>query len=278
MDITYEDASRMMEEHAKELGYITERLSPVDFTAGGVHFRKTNIRDLKMIESCRDKLTTKKLVSRGGLRVPKTYNLKNIKFPAVVKPRRGTFGRGVRIVSNMYELTSFLNKNSFVEEFIEGIVYRVAVADGKAISILRQIRPNVVGDGKLSIKQLIEKKNLGRGETPADAPLTVFYKLDLNRVPSKGEVVYLHYLATRRLGGDVDEMVDIMDETFKEFSVSCVSCIPGCNFAGVDVIHDGKNTTLLEINNHQQLTAHYYPQGKTPPVEIHKFIVEAYLR
>lgn len=276
--MTYGDVSKLMEEYAQELGYKTERTLPHEFSAGGITFRRTNIKDLRMIKLCREKQLTKRLVAKKGLKVPKTYRLNNVEFPAVIKPKGGTGGSGIKIVRNMKELLLNYKEGFFIEEFIEGTLYRVSVADRKVISILRQIPPNVTGDGTSSIKNLIYKKNIGRGDTPADAPLKVGYKIDLTRIPAKGEVVYLHPLATRALGGDISEMVDVMDEEFKKFAVDCVSSIPGCNFAGIDVIYDGKETTLLEINSQPHITAHYYPQGNTKPVLVHEFIVRAYLQ
>lgn len=287
--MNYKDVSSMMEEYARSLDYSVERLNAEEFTANGVHFRRTNIWDWEMVMACKNKVLTGFYVRKAKVRTPKGVTVHKgdsapkVKFPVVVKASDGTGGVGVTTnIQTQQELEEAIAKarrhsdTVIVEEHITGTLYRVFVASGKVVSVLKQLPPNVVGDGVSTLEALIAEKN-GQRNPPASMPLKVGFNLDVSRVPEEGEFVALHPLATRAIGGDVFEVLDEMPQSFKTACIKAVNSIPNLRAAGIDVIFDGKSTTVIEINSQPHITAHYHNlSGISTP--IHEFIVDAYVK
>lgn len=89
---------------------------------------------------------------------------KQLGFPVIVKPNSGSQGSGVTLVHNKKEFYVAMgqifksDRIAIVQPFVEGNDYRVVVLDNKIISAYQRIPLNVLGDGKSTIKQLLEKK------------------------------------------------------------------------------------------------------------------------
>src|SRR5699024_4913022 len=102
-----------------------------------------------------------------------------------------------------------------VEEFAHGTEYRFFVLNGKTEAVLLRVPANVKGNGKNTIRELIDEKNKDphRGENHR-APLEKIKlgeieKLMLKQqgyqpdnIPDKGEVVYLRENSNVSTGGD----------------------------------------------------------------------------
>jgi cyanophycin synthetase len=92
---------------------------------------------------------------------------KKITFPIVLKPIKGTFGIDVVAnIENNFELHEALVKLKtkpyfymMCEEFVPGDVYRVFVFNGQVIDIIKREQPFIIGDGSLSVDDLIKGKN-----------------------------------------------------------------------------------------------------------------------
>ncbi|MBN2016199.1 ATP-grasp domain-containing protein [Candidatus Dojkabacteria bacterium] len=89
--------------------------------------------------------------------------------PWVVKPLKGSEGKGVSVkltkgedLKKAVDFARQIHKTTILEEYVEGNHFRILVFRGKIIDIVKRIPAYVVGNGKDSIKQLIEKKNSRR--------------------------------------------------------------------------------------------------------------------
>lgn len=154
---------------------------------------------------------------------------KNIGFPLVVKPENGSVARHVTInILDDLSLKKAISKSLeyapkfLIEEFINpAFVYRATVIDFENIFCVKQIPANIVGDGKSTILELINKKNNNplRGKTHDQNFILhkilineTTYKLllkknyDLNSIPLKGEIVYLQNDPFLRWGGDLEDV------------------------------------------------------------------------
>ena len=88
-------------------------------------------------------------------------------FPLVVKPLGGSVSRHVTTdIKNILQLkNAIINSLHYSPHFIiekyvsDSFVYRATVVDFDYVAIVKQIPANVKGDGKSTIKQLIEIKN-----------------------------------------------------------------------------------------------------------------------
>ncbi len=86
--------------------------------------------------------------------------------PYIVKPRIGSRGRHTTThiyteqqLKEAYTIARQLSDDVIVEEHLIGSVYRTTYVGGKVYGALRGEPPRIIGDGKSSVRQLIERKN-----------------------------------------------------------------------------------------------------------------------
>jgi len=194
---------------------------------------------------------------------------KEIEFPVIVKPNSGYWGIGVSLVYNKRELYQaltriFMNDRiALVQKFVTGKDYRIVVLDDKVISAYQRIPLSVVGDGKLTIGNLLlnKQKKLVKESSKislVDSQFSIKLKLkhqglSLDSVVKKGEQVFLLDSANLSTGGD---SIDVMDKISRKFKKLAVQLTKDMNLrlCGVDLMVDGDITKdpdkyhVLEVN------------------------------
>lgn len=111
-----------------------ELISAFELENDGVH---VVLPKPAFISTCLDKFVLMTKLKDAGITVPETHlvsdGYSDIRFPAIVKPRRGRGSRGIQRVDSMEVLNSFLNASAYasedllVQEYIQGIEYTVSV-------------------------------------------------------------------------------------------------------------------------------------------------------
>ena len=254
-----------------------------------------------------NKEVTKILLKEHDINVPESTTIKLVdeallkysKFVGqdiVIKPKSTNFGLGVTILKKLgseedYKLaiTQAFNYDSsvMIENFIPGKEYRFLVVGDEVAAILHRVPANVVGNGSLNIKELVDEKNKntmrGRGYiTPLEKIelgrferdyLTSQFK-DVNYIPEEGEVVYLRENSNLSTGGDSIDFTDDILEDYKIIAVKSAKAV-GARICGADIIiSDVKakpnkdNHSIIELNFNPILHAHAYPyKGQNRHVE-----------
>lgn len=202
-------------------------------------------------------------------------------FPLVIKPTNGASGVGV--ITDIKSLDEFKEamkevrqnlgyKSVIVERFIKGADYRVYVVADKVVGIYKRVEANIVGNGKDTIDELINKKNKIRGINPfiynrlikKDKNLIEYLKkrgLDLESVPSENQKVFLRrqgeYLGER----DPVDITDIVSDEIKDIAVRAMNSIPGLTHCDVDMLvnEESGNAFVNEINSRPQISNHLFP-------------------
>jgi glutamate--cysteine ligase len=254
-----------------------------------------------------NKNVTKIILKEHGLNVPKSTTVKLvdealIKYSnfvgkdIVIKPKSTNFGLGITILKKLrseedYRLaiTQALNYDSsvMIEKFIPGKEYRFLVVDDEVAAILHRVPANVVGNGSLNIKELVDEKNknIMRGEgyiTPLEKiDLGTFERdyltsqgKDVNYVPEDGEVVYLRENSNLSTGGDSIDFTDDILNDYKIIAVKSAKAV-GAKICGADIIisdvkakPNRNNHSIIELNFNPILHAHAYPyKGQNRHVE-----------
>ena len=175
-------------------------------------------------------------------------------FPVFVKPNSKSQGNSVAKVYTKKELYRALRRIfridnvALVQKVATGKDYRIVVLDDTIISAYERIPLYVVGDGKSSIKSLLERKQrlfARSGRDTVIKPHDPRIKEKLSRahlsfatVPVRGEKVFLLDNANLSCGGDALDVTSEMHEDFRLMAVRLTRDM-GLRFCGVDIMVQG---------------------------------------
>jgi D-alanine-D-alanine ligase-like ATP-grasp enzyme len=207
---------------------------------------------------------------------------KKLGFPVFVKPNSGSQGAGVALVYTKREFYRAMravfkrDRVALVQQQVEGRDYRLVVLDDKVISAYERIPLNVVGNGTLTIKQLLQEKQRRftassrdtriKLDDPRIAEKLKHQRLSLQSVPAKNKRVYLLDNANLSTGGDAAEVTSMAHPAFKQIAVQVTKDM-GLRLCGVDFMIAGDITQkpdkywILEINAAPGLD-HYAQAGQ----------------
>ena len=248
-----------------------------------------------------NKVVTKKVLAEKGFRVPKGYEVSSIeealqKFnyiknkPIVIKPKSTNFGLGITIFKNgtsslenytkAIEFALKEDKDILIEEFIEGTEYRFFVIEEKTEAVLLRVPANVIGDGKHTIRELVEIKN--SNPLRGDAKKTPLKKIELGEIEqlqlseqglnfesilAENEVAYLRENSNISTGGDSIDMTNEVHESYKKLAVEIAEAMMA-KVCGVDLIIPNikdecskDNYGVIEANFNPMMMMHIYPHA-----------------
>ena len=128
-----------------------------------------------------------------------------------------------------------------IEEYFKGDDFRFLVLKGKVIAIAKRIPPFVVGDGKKTLKRLIDEFNKGRDK---DKKLKIDeetlrnikkQKVFLGIIIEKGRKIKLRENANKSTGGFSEDVMDKVHPRFKEIAIRATRKVD-LSFAGIDLL------------------------------------------
>ncbi len=244
-----------------------------------------------------DKFVSKQIMADFGLTVPQAVLLESdmseeeveeivSKFynkTAVVKPRNTNYGTGITVFSKKVSKKELLHAieyafkfdtNVLVEEYAKGMEYRFLVVDGKCLSIAHRRAASVVGDGKSTIEELIDKKNDEPWHRLTGSPVKkdqlVVEHLELqgynyNTVIPEGKRVFLRTNSNCSTGGETIDYTDVIPAKFKKIAEKASKAFDA-KICGVDIIIDDFNKdeyAIVEINDNPGYSINEWPyEGK----------------
>ncbi len=217
-------------------------------------------------------------------------SIKEVGFPLVFKPLDGNHGKGasinVKTLDEAIEAFHHAKKYSrriIIEKFITGYDFRVLVINNRFIAAALREPANVIGDGKLTIEQLIEKENLdprrGFGHENVLTEISVDREtLDqlskknytLETILKKDELCYLKGTANLSTGGTSTDVTDIV-HPHNIFIAERISRIIGLDICGIDIMASNLSEPLettggvvLEVNAAPGFRMHLAPAKGLP--------------
>lgn len=240
-----------------------------------------------------DKYISKQEMKEAGLSVPdailldKDMNQKDIEElvseyynkKLVVKPRNTNYGTGITVFSKRASKSQILNaieyafkfdNNVLIEEYKKGMEYRFLVINGKVLSVCHRRIASVVGDGKSTIKELIDAKNkepwhaLTGTPVKMDEPVKEYLKLqELNyqSIIPEGKRVFLRTNSNCSTGGESIDYTDIMPSKFKKIAEKAAKVFDA-KICGVDIIIDDLEKdeySIIEINDNPGYSINEWP-------------------
>ncbi|MCU0967205.1 MAG: cyanophycin synthetase [Rubrivivax sp.] len=246
-----------------------------------------------------DKDLTKRLLAAAGVPVPEGRPVADpdegwrvalaLGLPVVVKPRDGNQGKGVtvNIVDRAHFDSAFAAAAEvgevMVEQFLPGHDFRLLVVGHKLVAAARRDPPHVVGDGRLTVRQLVDRVNEDPRRGDGHATSLTRVRLDeiaLARlrvqglgpddVPAAGQRVVLRNNANLSTGGTA---TDVTDDVHPEVAARAVAAarMIGLHVCGVDVVCERVDRPLesqrggiVEVNAAPGLRMHLAPSYGKP--------------
>lgn len=250
-----------------------------------------------------DKDLTRQLLRSVGVPVPEGRPVANLEdawqaaqelgLPVVIKPQFGNHGRGVATnlctreqVEKAYAAAREESRYIMVEQFIEGVDHRLLVIGGRLIAAAIRQPAHVIGDGRLTVRQLVDVVNQDPRRSDGHSTVLSFIKLDAiglevlaeqgltaDSVPAAGQLVLIRRNGNLSTGGTA---TDITDTVHPEVVLQAIEAarVIGLDIAGVDIVArdvsqplDAQRGAVVEVNAGPGLRMHIEPtEGKPRPV------------
>jgi glutamate--cysteine ligase len=263
---------------------------------------KTSLDNYASILAMENKQVTKKVLDEAGITIPKGQEYTDAEKaradfsffkgkPVVIKPNQTNFGIGITILKeNLDELVfnraidiAFENDTTIlIEAFIEGKEFRVFVIGNEVVGILHRVPANITGDGKSTIRELVQLKNQdplrGKGyRTPlekiqlseAEAIFLASQQKNFDDIPAVGEIVFLRENSNISTGGDSIDFTDDIPNSYKQIAVKAAKALQ-VQITGLDMIikdyrveATADNYAIIELNFNPAIHIHCHPyKGK----------------
>ncbi|HET6771091.1 MAG TPA: cyanophycin synthetase [Actinomycetota bacterium] len=257
----------------------------------------TSLTPALAVDIAGDKKLTNRLLAAAGLPVPRSEivrsedeavaSAKRIGFPVVIKPLDGNHGRGVSL-----ELKSEADiRQGFqrardearrgvvvVESFVKGADYRVLVIGGHMAAVAERVPAHVIGDGKKTVKELVEEANSDPRRGIGHEKVLTRIKVDdaaeellekqgytLDDIPKKDAMVKLAATGNMSTGGiSIDRTWDAHEENVEiaEEAARVVGLdVAGIDFLTPDISQPVRETggAIVEVNAAPGFRMHTHP-------------------
>lgn len=242
-----------------------------------------------------DKDGTKALLKEFSVPVPEgitiskeenlSYAIQVVGYPVVIKPLDGNHGRGITVNITNYEdaLIAFniaqkISKVVIVEKYVVGTDYRLLVINYKFIGALKRVPAFVIGDGKQTIRELIEEINNdpAREDKPGnllkkievDEPTLNLIRrngLTLDSILEKDRKVYVKETANV---SNAAVPIDVTDEMHPDniLQAERIARIVGLDICGIDLLSPDlsvpfhqNGAAVVEVNAAPGIRMHMTP-------------------
>ncbi len=258
----------------------------------------------------RSKADTKEVLIRNKVSTPQggSFNEKdtdtdimeyaqNLGYPLIIKPTNASLGIGVitdiqnkdMLEEALKELRGRMGyKEIILEQEVTGDDTRLFVIGDEVFCAFKRIAPNVTGNGKNTIKELISDKNDERKNHPhmngSRIPINddviehlAKQNLTLDSILEEGKNITLDTHTFPSNGAEIAEVTEELTEEDRKLAVQAAKTLPGLTVCGVDIMIDREKDTryVLELNSRPNIIGSLFPWVGTPK-NIAKAIVDFY--
>ncbi|MFL5350400.1 MAG: cyanophycin synthetase [Hyalangium sp.] len=252
------------------------------------------------VDICQEKPLTNLMLRTVGISVPEGCTVKSadeawqvareLGLPVILKPEAGNQGKGVMVnlrseaeVRAAYEVASQFRGDVLVERHIEGADYRLLVVDGKMVAAARRDPARVVGDGKRTIRQLVEVANQDPRRRPGHSSSLTRIRLDeaanvvltqqgltVDSVPAAGQAVLLRQNCNLSTGGTSTDVTDLVHPSNARLAELAAQML-NLDIAGIDMLCKDirrplaeQGGAIVEVNAAPGLRMHLEPANGIP--------------
>lgn len=233
---------------------------------------------------CDDKRLTLRVLAASGLSVPAQIDADDPQAVAefvqrhgrvVVKPVRGEQGQGVKVdldtldeVQAAVDAARHFCEHVIVEQMVPGSDLRIVVIDHQVVAAATRRPAGVVGDGRSTLRTLIEKQSrrrqmatAGESRIPIDGETERCLKgqgYTLDSVPPAGTAVLVRKTANLHTGGTIHDVTPILHPVLREAAerASRALEIPVVGFDFIVRAPDQPEYVIIEANERPGLANH----------------------
>jgi D-alanine-D-alanine ligase-like ATP-grasp enzyme len=241
-----------------------------------------------------DKFLLKQKLRAAGIPAPRAVSVTKLadayeaqaqwQTPLAIKPRVGSRGRHTTVnvrtpeeMSVAFKSAQKLCKYVVVEEYLEGSVCRGTVVGGMLAGFFQAHPPEVTGDGRSTIVELVAAQNAAKPERVQDISLTDESLAFLERggyspetiLPS-GVTIPLTHRTGRLFGGRTRELLGHEHKKLREYLERAAALLK-TPIVGFDLIipdpeadPDTQKWGIIEANSLPYIDLHYLPLTGTP--------------
>lgn len=260
-----------------------------------------------------DKGITKEILFKAGIRVPtgavfsanyksdilKAFEILNC--PVVLKPVFGSHGYDVYtdlrtkedVVMALAKIVKVKGERAkiVIEEYFKAQEYRVFVTKNRDYAVLLRDPAHIYGDGKSTIRELIEQENYCRMHPRTNALCEILVDEEMERymnknglkmsdIPKAGKKVYLRPNSNVAMGGICEDYTERVHPSVIDIGMRVLDAFPGLPYVGIDYmtnsIMEAQNDDsyrIIEINTVPGVHMHFRPAiGKSQ--NIAKYMVD----
>ncbi len=241
-----------------------------------------------------DKDLSKKLLRAAGVPVPWGRPVKDMDDawvvatelggPVVLKPRDGNQGKGVTVnvtsreqLIQAYQVAAEFGE-VMVERYLPGHDFRLLVVGNQLVAAARRDPPHVIGDGVLTVKELVDRVNSDprRGVGHATSLTQIRFDdiaiarlathgMTPDSVPAKGYRVVLRNNANLSTGGTATDVTENVHPEVAARAIAAAQMV-GLHVCGVDVVCESvarpledQSGGIVEVNAAPGLRMHLSP-------------------
>ena len=253
------------------------------------------------VHAAENKALTYSLLSMNGVSTPATvvlgsedeisaaYDMLDRHQRLVVKPVDTNHGDGITVnvttKAGLEEAVAYAKEaggkepDVIIQQQVDGDEYRFLVVDGRVLAVASRRPPFVIGDGVLTVQQLLVEKNKDPRRSSGHASELTFISIEdvlrlkgqqfLEQIPKQNEVVQVLDTSNLSKGGEAIDVTDIASSRLKKLAEDAARhCFLG--IAGVDIItsditaNTRKNSYVIEVNLTPGIRMHQFPGEGTP--------------
>ncbi len=205
-------------------------------------------------------LIQKDLDQKSKLETAKEF-LKFNTFPIIAKPDLGSVARGVRTIHNFKQLETLLSQipvDYMLQEFTKykheyGVFFCKIPGEqkGRVISLTEKIIPAVTGDGKSTVRELLEREPRYKYSRSA----ILKYSMVLDKIPEQGKLQEMIEVGSLPFGALYRDRGGLICDELHDWVNNLLESQPEFHYGRFDMkmkdpssLKSGKNVKIIELN------------------------------
>ncbi len=181
-------------------------------------------------------------------------------YPLFCKPISASNGLHAEVIDDAVAFDDYMSRVArehfaiLAQPYVRGDEHRVFVLNGRALFSYRKHQPNVIGDGRNTLRELIARAEILGNRKARDETGAV---VALETIPPRGARIMLEGPANRSAGGGSADLVDGAPDALADIAITAAETL-GLKLAGVDIFdvspaRDLSDLVIIEVNSNPMI-------------------------